>query len=132
VAAARESLPRTGWQRAARGRITLPTPTIHDYPVASELALLRFALSHVHAGRDFTVHPSEIRRTPSTLAVPNRTIASPTALAWSRPSIAREELVALRRCYRGLYSSRGAASEMAWAKPCVATMVAPMQDVHVA
>ena len=102
----------------------------NNYAVASEPHLVPLAMSHLVASDYCVARLSDVRRVPGTLAVQNRTLASQTALAWGRPSIGREELIALLRRYQKLYRSWTLRPELAWASPYVGMMAELMQDIH--
>ena len=103
----------------------------NNYAVVSEPTLRPFVFSHVKASHYFTANPSDVKRVPGVLAIQNRTLASQTVLGWDRPSISRDELVALLRRYRGLYSSWRLRAEAAWARPYVDMMAGLMEEIHV-
>jgi len=126
-------LIRDGLRRLARrlGRRELFVCQSNNYAVVSAPGLVPLALNHVQASRYVDLHPAEVVRVPATLAVQNRTLASQTTLAWTRPSIGRKELVALWRRYRCLYDARVLGSELAWARPYVGMMAALMRDIGV-
>lgn len=110
-----------------RDRIICKT---NNYAVVSEPGLWPLARRHVAASRYFLAHPAAIRRIPATLAIQNRTLASRTALAWTRPSITPAELFAGFRRYRRLYASWRLRPELQWAEPYVRAMAALMEELR--
>ncbi len=71
---------------------------------------------------------SRVRRITERLSVMNRTLASQTSLAFTRPTIRRRELVAKYRAYRELYRHEPH-REVAWCRPYVDAMAALMRKL---
>lgn len=69
---------------------------------------------------------SRMRRLDARLSVMNRTLASQTSLAFTRPSIRRRELIAKYRAYRVLYR-REPRPDVAWCRPYVEAMAQLMR-----
>jgi hypothetical protein len=107
------------------------TCATNNYAVVNEPELTELLFRHVKAGRYFDANRSRILRIPQTLAIQNRNLSSQTAMAWRRPSIAREELVESLRRYRTLYAAYPLPAELGWARPCLAQMAELMGQVRV-
>jgi hypothetical protein len=124
-------LLRRGLSTVARwlGRSEITCKT-NNYAVVNEPGVAPLVLSQEKANEYFDAHLSGIRRIPATLAVQNRSLASQTALAWRRPSIGRDELVAVFRRYRNLYSSPRLAAMPSWARPYIALMAELMREIR--
>ena len=124
------------WRRArallARltGRRELHVCKTNNYAVVNGPVALDLARHHAEASAFFDAHPGDIRAVPATLAVQNRNLASQTALAWGRPSIGRDELLAVFRRYRRFYRSVRLGVGLSWATPYVAQMADLMQEIR--
>jgi hypothetical protein len=103
----------------------------NDYAVKNVPELAPLVSNHVRASEYFDAHPSQVRRFRETLGIQNRNMASQTALAWRRPSISRDELIASFHRYRDLYASWRLPRELRWARPYVDLMAELMQQIHV-
>lgn len=125
-------LLRRGLSYVARrlGRPEMHTCKTNNYAVVNEPGVADLVLNHSKASAYFDAHPSDVRRIRGTLAVQNRNLASQTALAWGRPSISRDELLAVFRRYRNLYSARRLAAIPSWARPYVDLMAELMQEIR--
>jgi hypothetical protein len=123
---------RRGLSYVARrlGRPERHTCKTNNYAVVNEPGVADLALDHAKASEYFDAHPSDVRRIPATLAVQNRNLASQTALAWGRPSISRDELLAVFRRYRDLYSSPRLGVALSWARPYVDLMADLMREIR--
>jgi len=123
---------RRGLSYVARrlGRPERDTCKTNNYAFVNEPGVPDLVLDHMRASEYFDAHPSDVRRIPATLAVQNRNLASQTALAWGRPSISRDELLAVFRRYRDLYSSPRLAAALSWARPYVDLMADLMQEIR--
>jgi hypothetical protein len=126
------SLLRRGLSYVARrlGRPELLTCKTNNYAVVNEPGVADLVLNHTKASAYFDAHPSDVRRIPATLAVQNRNLASQTALAWGRPSISRDELLAVFRRYRDLYSSPRLAAALTWTRPYIDLMADLMHEIR--
>ena len=124
------------WRRARAfagrliGRRELHICKTNNYAVVSGPGAPDLARNHTEASEYFDAHPADIRRIPAALAVQNRSLASQTALAWGRPSIGRDELLAVFRRYRRLYRSLRLDPGLSWATPYVAEMADLMQEIQ--
>lgn len=87
--------------------------------------------NHVRASEHFDVHPAQVARTREWLAVQNRNPASQTALRVRRPTISRDQLVAVRDAYRATYARWRPRRSLRWARPyadAVAELVAGLRE----
>jgi hypothetical protein len=107
------------------------TCATNNYAVANEPELAELVSRHVLAGRYFDAHAARIKRIPGVLSIQNRNVSSQTAMAWRRPSITREELVASVERHRSLYSSWALRDELHWARPCLARMAELTAQIRV-
>jgi hypothetical protein len=123
----RDRLRRVARLLGRRDRVVCKT---NNYAVVNDVGIAHLALNHVQASRYFDAHPSDFKRVPGVLAIQNRTLASQTSLAWGRPSIGRDALVRLFRCYDGLYASWPKRADLAWAKPYVDMMAELMNEIR--
>jgi hypothetical protein len=67
--------------------------------------------------------PGRVAWIPARLSLQNRTLASQTSLAYTRPDITRAQILRKLRRYRRLYR-RWTSVELAWARPYVEMMSA--------
>ena len=107
------------------------TCATNNYAITNEPELADLVYRHVRAGRYFDAHAARIKRIPRTLSIQNRNLSSQTAMAWRRPSITREELVASVDRHRSLYTSWELRDELHWARPCMERMAELMAQVRV-
>ena len=114
------------WRRS-RERFTCAT---NNYALVNDPVLARFVMSHVQASEYFDSHPTQVRRIPGTLSVQNRSLASRTALAWGRPNISGNELVAALHRYRDLYVSWPVPRGLGWARPYIERMAELMAELR--
>jgi hypothetical protein len=113
--------------RPARERFTCAT---NNYAVKNLPELAGFATAHTRASEYFDAQPSRVRRIAGFLAVQNRSLASQTALAWRRPGITRDELVAAFERYRDLYAGWRLPRGLGWARPYVERMAELMAEIE--
>lgn len=84
---------------------------------------------HLSAGLRLQSTPAELRYFHLALSIHNRSMASQTVLAITRPTISREELIQIYQQHRQLYARTFLSPSLRWAKPYVAMMAQLMDEL---
>lgn len=92
----------------------------NNYVVRNLPALAPLVGNHIAASRHFDAHANQVRHVAVRLSIQNRNLASQTALAWKRPTIAPTELRAVYERYRTFYDTVSLPNDLGWAAPYVA------------
>ena len=88
-----------------------------------------FIRDHLSAGLRLQSTPAEFRYLHLAMSIHNRSMASQTALAVTRPTISRQELLQIYGQHRKLYARAFLSPSLRWAKPYVAMMAQLMDEL---